>query len=81
MDPQIGRAGFRIAFYVILVSGALLFVVPRGTAEFFVSVLSLLVGVLFAIIIGVLALIAGRLSGPRMAPPPLRGDPDEDNWV
>lgn len=66
MDPQIGRAGFRIAFYVIFVSGALLFFVRPGTAEFVVTVLSLIVGMLFASAIGILALIARRLGPPRV---------------
>ncbi len=81
MDPQIGRAGFRIAFYVVLVSGVLLFFVQPGTAEFVVTVLSLGVGLLFASIIAVLALIAGRLGRPNVAPPAIMQDSDEENWV
>ena len=59
MPPEMGRAFFRIASFVTLVSAALLFFLTPGTAEFVVDVLALGVGLLF---IGILAFLARRLS-------------------
>lgn len=53
MAPEIGQAGFRIAMFLIITAVCLLFVVPAGTAEFYVTILSLLVGFAF---VGVIAL-------------------------
>ncbi|MCS7220385.1 MAG: hypothetical protein RML36_00805 [Anaerolineae bacterium] len=75
MDPQIGRAGFRIAFYVTMVSAALLFFLRPGTAEFVVTALSLLVGLLFgAVIVGIVWITArtGRAGGDSHLPPERR---------
>ncbi|MDH7485330.1 MAG: hypothetical protein QHJ81_03540 [Anaerolineae bacterium] len=47
MDPQIGRAAFRIAFYLVFTAGILLLFLKPGTAEFGVTLLALLVGLIF----------------------------------
>jgi hypothetical protein len=52
--PQLGRAAFRIAFMMVAVSAVLILVVTPGTAEFWISVLTLVLGLLFAAIIAVL---------------------------
>lgn len=44
IDPYIGLGVFRIAIFVILVSGGLLFFLEPGTATFVVDVLALLSG-------------------------------------
>ena len=62
MDPQILRAGFRVAVLLAFVAGALLFFEPRDSAEFVVSALTLGIGLLF---MGVVAVIV-RYSTPRM---------------
>lgn len=75
MDPQIGRAGFRIAFYVAMVSGVMLLFLGPGTAEFIVAALSLLVGLLFgAVIAGLVWVTArgGHTSGDPHLPPKRR---------
>ena len=59
MPPEMGRSFFRIAFFVTLVSAALLFFLTPGTAEFVVDVLALGVGLLF---IGIIVFLARRLS-------------------
>ena len=48
MGPEIGRAGFRIAFFVIFSSVCLLLLLPRGTAEFYITILTLLIATTFA---------------------------------
>lgn len=47
MDSGIGKAGFHIAFYIVFVSGVLLFFLDRGSAEFAITLVSLGVGLLF----------------------------------
>ena len=77
MDPQVGRAGFRIAFYVILVSGVLLLFLPRQSAEFVVAAMALGMGLIFAAAIGILGYVAARQRQPSPLPPPLQEDHDE----
>ncbi len=75
MDPQIGRAGFRIACYVAVVSGAMLLFLQPGTAEFVVAALSLGVGLFFGTVIAVLVWAAARTGQARGEPrwPPEEG--------
>jgi hypothetical protein len=54
ISPQLGRTAFRIAFTMIAVSVVLLFVLSPGTAEYWVSVLTLILGLVFAGIIAIL---------------------------
>ena len=60
MDPHIGQAGLRIAIFLILVAGGMLFFLEPGTAEFSITVVTLGIGLIFAGIIIVLVRIAGR---------------------
>jgi len=59
MDPQIGRAVFRIAFYIAFTAAALLLILKPGSAEFGVALLALLVGLIF---IAVVIFVLRRLS-------------------
>ena len=54
INPQLGRTAFRIAFMMISISTVLLFVLSPGTAEYCVSVLTLILGLVFAGMIAVL---------------------------
>ena len=54
INPQLGRTAFRIAFMMISVSAVLLFVLSPGTAEYWVSVLTLILGLIFAGMIAIL---------------------------
>ncbi len=54
MDPQILRAGFRTALLVTAVAAILLFFEPRDSAEFVVSVLALVIGLTFVLLVAVL---------------------------
>ena len=53
MSPDLGRAAFRIAFFVTLVSAVLLPFLKPGTAEFVVNVLSLGIGLVFIFVIAI----------------------------
>jgi len=54
VSPHLGRAAFRIAFFIAFVSGALLFFLEPGSAEFVVSVVTLLIGLIFMVAIAVI---------------------------
>jgi hypothetical protein len=60
MDPAIGQAGLRIALFLILVAGGMLFFLEPGTEEFSITVVTLGIGLLFAGIIIALVRIVGR---------------------
>ena len=62
MDPQILRAGFRIATLVTVIAALLLIFEPRDSAEFVVSVMALAVGLIFSAVVAVLV----WYSTPRM---------------
>jgi len=55
ISPEFGRAGFVIGIFVALVSGMLLLVVERGSAEFFVSLITFLIGIAF--LVGIVFLV------------------------
>ncbi len=57
MNPDIGRAWFRIATTITVVSAALVYLTEPGTAERVVSVITLLMGLLF---IGVIVILIRR---------------------
>ena len=47
MNPDAGRAWFRIAVMITLVSAVLVYATKSGTAERVVSVITLIIGLLF----------------------------------
>lgn len=54
MDPQILRAGFRIAVFIAATAAVLLIVEPRDSAEFVVSAMALVIGLTFVSLVAVL---------------------------
>jgi hypothetical protein len=60
MTPEMGKAFFRIAAFITLVSLVLLPFLTPGTAEFVVDVLALAVGIVSIVVIGVLARWSAR---------------------
>jgi hypothetical protein len=57
MNPDAGRAWFRIATTITLISAVLVYFTEPGTAERVVSVITLIIGLLF---IGVIILLIRR---------------------
>jgi NADH:ubiquinone oxidoreductase subunit 4 (subunit M) len=57
MNPELGQAWFRIALFITLVSGILIFIEPRDSAEFVISVASFVVGLIF---IGIIVVVTRR---------------------
>jgi len=64
VDPQLLRAGFRIAAFVTATAAVLLLFEPRDSAEFVVSVMALVVGLTFVSLVAVLV----WHSTPKMPP-------------
>ncbi len=62
MDPQILRAGFRVAVLVAGLALLLLIFEPRDSAEFVVSAMALVIGLTFMSLVAVLV----WYSTPRM---------------
>lgn len=60
MNPELGQAAFRIAMFIIVVAVMLLLVVPRGTAEFAITVVTLVIGLAFVGVLAVLIRLSGR---------------------
>lgn len=60
MDPLIGQAGLRIAIFLILVAGGMLFFLQPGTAEFSITVVTLVIGLVFAGIVVALIRVVSR---------------------
>lgn len=60
MSPEVGRAGFAMAMFIVVAALALLLVVPRGTAEFAITVVSLVVGLAFLAVIAILVRVSSR---------------------
>lgn len=59
MDPNVGRAAFRIAVFMVFTTLILLPFLDRGSAEFSISILTLVIGLTF---IGVIALFVRHRS-------------------
>ncbi|HMN14563.1 MAG TPA: hypothetical protein PKD55_19775 [Bellilinea sp.] len=51
MSPEVGRLWFRIAFFLVLISAGLLFILKPGSAEYVVTVMTLVVGILLILAI------------------------------
>jgi len=57
VNPEAGLAWFRIAVFIAFISGALIPFQKPGTAEFIISVTSLVIGLIF---VGIIAFIVRR---------------------
>jgi hypothetical protein len=73
MSPEIGQAATRIALFLIVASFLALLWVDKGSAEFVVLVLTILMGLA---LLGVVALLA-RIGTARFPTPPDPGDEEK----
>lgn len=60
MNSNLGRATFRIPVFLLVCALVLIFLEPRGSAEFYISVLTLIVAILFIIAIAVVLRLTSR---------------------
>jgi riboflavin transporter FmnP len=59
MNPELGQAWFRVALFITLVSAALLIFVQPGTAEFVITVMTFITGLVF---VGVVVFMVKRAN-------------------
>jgi len=59
MNPEVGKTWFQAAVFIALVSAALLLFEQPGTAEFVITVTTLVIGLVF---IGIIVLIVKRAN-------------------
>lgn len=60
MSPDAGQAWFRLGTFLVLMSLVSLLFIQRGTAEFFVAVLSLVVGFVMLAIVAVIVKLSNQ---------------------
>src|SRR5918998_507948 len=58
--PELGRAGFRIGFLIVVPSFILIFFLKPGTAEYAITLLTLVMGVVFLVAVTLLVLYSRR---------------------
>ena len=60
IDSNMGQAGFRIGIFLVVTAGFLALVTDEGTAEHVISILTLIMGLLFTLIIIILVRLGQR---------------------
>lgn len=60
MSPEIGKAGFAMALFIVIGALAMLLVVPRDSAEFAITVVTLFIGLAFSAVIAILIRVSSR---------------------
>jgi hypothetical protein len=60
IDAHIGRAAFRLGFYIAFVAGILSWLTEPNTAEHVVSVLTLLISLVFLVVLAILVRLSSR---------------------
>ena len=60
MIPELGKAGLRIGFLIVIPSFFLMFFLDPGTAEYAITLLTLVMGVVFLVAVTLLVLYSRR---------------------
>jgi hypothetical protein len=60
MIPELGKAGFRIGFMIVVPSFLLMFFLDPGTAEYAITLFTLMMGVVFLVVVTLLVLHTRR---------------------
>ena len=60
VDPELGKAAMRLSLLIILLAGGMLFMLPQGTAQYYITVITLGIGVLFLAAVIVLVRVFSR---------------------
>jgi hypothetical protein len=58
--PELGRAGLRIGFLIVIPSIFLIFFLDPGTAEYAITLVTLVMGVIFLVAVTLLVLYSRR---------------------
>lgn len=60
MIPELGRAGFRIGFLIVVPAFFLMFFLDPGTPEYAITLVTLVMGVVFLVVVTLLVLYSRR---------------------
>jgi hypothetical protein len=60
VSPELGKAGFRIGFLIVVPAFFLLFFLEPGTAEYVITLVTLVMGVIFLVAVTLLVLYSRR---------------------
>ena len=60
MIPELGKAGFRIGFLIVVPSFLILIFLEPGTAEYVITLVTLVMGVVFLVAVTLLVLHSRR---------------------
>lgn len=60
LDPQAGKAAFRLSLFVLVLAGGLLFFEPRDSAQYAVTVFSLLIAIVFVLFVVLFVKLSSR---------------------
>ena len=60
IPPEMGKLGFTWALLLIFLSGALLLVEKHGSPEFFITVFTLIIGLVFLGVVALVVRVLGR---------------------
>ncbi len=47
IDPEVGKAALRIALFIVVLAGGMLLFLTPGSPQFYITVFTLLIGLLF----------------------------------
>ena len=51
MSPGLGQAAFRLGFFIVFITGILLFIVPSASAEHAITLITFIIGLVFLIVV------------------------------
>lgn len=60
MSPELARVAFRVGFLLVVPSVAMLFLIEPGTAEFSITVVTLVMGLVFLVAVTLVVLRSRR---------------------
>lgn len=60
MSRDLGQVAFRLGFFIVFVSGMLLFFVERGSAEQMITIFTFIIGLVFVVVVAILVRFAQR---------------------
>ncbi len=47
LDPELGKAALRLGFFIVVLAGGMLLFLAPGSAQFAITVITLIIGVVF----------------------------------
>jgi hypothetical protein len=60
MSRDLGQAALRLGLFIVIVSGLLLFIVERGSAEQVITIFTLIIGLVFVAVVVIMVRFGQR---------------------